>query len=114
MSSGKKKGGLAAFAKKKTAAAAVTEAELLVKPAITVEDVMRLREPCAGKHSSLRHFYVLSVNNIYIYMLTKLTRKEYNRFVLQWHGSSPSVVPWSCPPCRGLSFFVQPSSFAEC
>jgi len=48
MSSGKKKGGLAAFAKKKTAAAAVTEAELLVKPAITVEDVMRLREPCAG------------------------------------------------------------------
>lgn len=75
MSSGKKKGGLAAFAKKKTAAAAVTEAELLVKPAITVEDVMRLREPCAGRLSSLRHFYVLSVNNI-LYLYVNKAYKE--------------------------------------
>ena len=59
MREGKKKGGLAAFAKKKTAAAAVTEAELLVKPEITVEDVMRLREPCAGKKINKRRFLSL-------------------------------------------------------
>ena len=47
----KKKGGLAAFAAKKKAETATTEAELLVKgnTNITVEDVMGLRAPCAGE-----------------------------------------------------------------